>query len=317
MDPINQDKSIQKKSVIISGGSGLIGRILTDRLLSEGYMVSHLSRKVKTKNHGNRIPVYYWNPEKKEIDPTALKGVNYIINLAGANIGEKRWSKSRKDEIIASRVNSARFLFELKREDPRDLEAFISASATGYYGAFTFDKIFEEEDLPSTDFLGNTCRLWEQAADLFLQINVRTVKIRTAVVLHRNGGVLSELLKPAEFGLVIRSGSGNQYMPWIHIEDLCNIYIKSIKDTDMSGAYNAVSPFHTDHNNFMRILARVIGRHVFLPPVPSFILKLIFGEMSGIILEGSRVSSKKIIASGYKFLFPELEKALNNIISGK
>jgi len=311
--PVNQaDTNFQKNSsVLITGGSGLVGKYLTSLLLEKGFKVSHLSRNV---NQFGKVRVFRWDPGKKIIDPVIFEGIDYIIHLAGANIGEKRWTKKRKNEIVKSRVESARFLNNIIVDNGIRLKAFISASAIGYYGSATSDKIFNEEDPPGKDFLGNTCRLWEEAADLFGNTGIRTVKIRTAVVLEKTDSALSKLMKPAKYGFVVRTGNGRQYMPWIHINDLCNIYLKSIEDSNMNGAYNAVSPHHVTHKDFIRVLAKVMKRPVFLPPVPAFILRAILGEMSDVILKGSRVSSEKIKNAGYRFLFNDLEDALKNVL---
>jgi len=299
------------RSVLITGGTGLIGRYLTRALQADGYKVAHLSRQPRTR--GN-INVFSWDPSQGYIDPAALEGIDCIIHLSGANIGEKRWTEPRKREIISSRVESANLLYTTIAERHIRLKAFISASATGYYGSSSSQRIFTEEDPPSDDFLGTTCRLWEEAALQFESTGIRTVRIRTAVVLEKTDSALSRLMAPARFGLVVRTGSGRQYFPWIHIADLCNIYLQAVSDDTMSGAFNAVAPQHISHNDFVRTMARVMKRPVFLPPVPGWLLRAVLGEMSDIVLNGSRISSDKITRSGYRFIFPEAEGALRNIL---
>jgi uncharacterized protein (TIGR01777 family) len=303
---------MEQKSVLITGGSGLVGRYLTSLLLSKGYKVSHLSRSGKKQD---MTTVFKWDPGKRIIDPAALNGVEYIVHLAGVNIGEQRWTKKRKDEIVRSRVDSAKLLFNTVSENGIRLKAFVSASAVGYYGSVTSEKTFTEDDPPGKDFLGNTCRLSEEAADLFEKDGIRTVKIRTAVVLEKNDSALSKLMGPARFGFVIRTGTGQQYMPWIHISDLCNVYLKAIEDKNINGPYNAVSPEHVNHNDFVRAMAIAMKKPVLLPPVPAFIIRTAMGEMSDVILKGSRVSSEKIIAAGYKYLHPLIQEALSDIIN--
>ena len=243
-------------------------------------------------------------------------GVDYLIHLAGANIGEKRWTKKRKEEIVTSRVATASLLHKIISENRIPLKCFITASATGYYGSITSERIFTEQDPPAEDFLGTTCRLWEEGADLFADMGIRTVKIRTAVVLEKSDSALGKLMEPAKFGLVVRLGNGKQYFPWIHINDLCNIYLMALNDQNMRGAYNAVAPEHINHNNFVRTMARVMGKPVFLPPVPAGIVRLMMGEMSDIVCKGSRISGEKIIKAGYSFRFDNLDAALKNIIPG-
>jgi uncharacterized protein len=308
------DTNLKKNStILITGGGGLIGRYLTSALLSEGYIVFHLSRSAS--QQGN-VRAFKWDPSKGKIDPNALEGVDYIIHLAGANIGEKRWTGKRKEEIVLSRVQATRLLQKTVEEHKIKLEGFISASAIGYYGSVTSEKIFIEDDPPATDFLGTTCKQWEEVADLFGNAGVRTVKIRTAVVLEKNDSALTKLMAPARFGFLLQTGTGRQYMPWIHIKDLCNIYLKAIKDQDMSGPYNAVSPQHITQKEFIETLASVMKKGIFPIPVPSFVLKTVLGEMSDVVLKGSRISSDKIVNSGYRFNFENLENALRNVIYG-
>jgi len=296
---------------MITGGSGLIGRYLTSLLLENGYRVSHLSRK---QDQFGKVRVYRWDPEKGILDPVVLNGADYIVHLAGANIGEKRWTRSRKEEIVKSRVDSALLLHRVITENNIPLKAFISASAIGYYGASTSEHIYTEDDPPAGDFLGSTCRLWEEAADLFSGSGIRTVKIRTGVVMEKSDSALAKMLIPARFGIFPVLGGGRHYMPWIHISDLCNIYLKAIRDGNMNGSWNAVAPEHVTQKEFMRNLAAAMGRRGFCPLVPGFMLKAALGSMSVVALKGSRVSAGKIIKAGYLYKFDNLPDALNDIM---
>jgi hypothetical protein len=311
--PENQTDAISQKglSVLITGGSGLIGKHLTSALLSAGYAVSHLSRKI---SRIENVRVFLWDPGKRMIDPESIRGVDFIINLAGENIGVKRWTRERKKEILESRIDSVRLLYQTVSESGTQLKAFISASAAGIYGTETSEKIFKEGDPPSDDFLGNVCKQWEEFADLFARSGIRTVKIRTGVVLEKSDSALSKLMMPGRFGFLIQTGTGLQYMPWIHITDLCNIYLKALENSNMSGAYNAVSPGHVTHREFMLVLAQTMNVPVLPIPVPAFVLRTVLGEMSEVILKGSRVSCDKITAEGFRFLFDNLEAALKNVI---
>ncbi len=302
---------IKRPSVLMTGGSGLVGRHLTSLLLSEGYRVSHLS--VRTNQFGT-VRVFRWDPGKGIIDPEVFAGIDYIVHLAGASIGEKVWSKKRKDEIISSRAGAAKLLHKTIIDNQIPLRAFISASAAGYYGSATSEKIFTEEDTPAPDFTGTTCRLWEEAADLFEKSGMRSVKIRSGVVLGKDDSALSKLMAPARYGLLVRTGSGKQYFPWIHIADLCNIYLKAINDEKMAGAYNAVAPQHITHGEFMKTLSKTLNRPLLLLPLPGLFIRLALGSMSDIILKGSRISAEKIKNTGYSFLFGNVEAALKEII---
>jgi len=296
--------------VLITGGSGLVGKELSKKLIEKGYEVLILSRNKSRPEIPN---TYYWNPEKEEIDSEAIANTDYIIHLAGANIGEKRWTTKRKQEILDSRVKTAELLLKKINETQAKPKAFISASATGYYGAITSDKTFVETDTPANDFLGKTCLNWEESADKFAETGIRTVKIRTGLVLTKKGGALEKMLVPVKLGLGSPIGSGKQYMPWIHIDDLCNIYMKAIEDTKMEGAFNAVAPEHITNKEFMKTLAEVLKKPFWFPNIPSFVLKIVFGEMSKIVLKGSKVSSEKIIKVDYRFEFTNLKDAFDDL----
>lgn len=257
-------------SVMITGGSGLVGKYLTSLLLGRGYNVSHLSRK---SNQFGKVRVFRWDPDKEILNPVVFDGIDYLIHLAGANIGEKQWTKKRKDMIVRSRVDSAHLLKKTISNAGIKLKAYISASAVGYYGSVLSEKIFIEEDRCGEDFLATTCSLWEEAADGFGDMNVRTVKIRTAVVLEKSDNALKKLMLPAKFGFLVAAGSGRQYMPWIHINDLSNIYLKAIEDSTMRGAYNAVSPHHITHLEFVNTLSQAIGKPVLPFTIPAIFLQ--------------------------------------------
>jgi uncharacterized protein (TIGR01777 family) len=301
----------ESKSVLITGGSGLVGKYLTSILLEKGYTVSHLSRG---RGSIGKVRVHMWDPEKGVLDPVVFTGIGYVIHLAGANIGGKRWTDERKNEIINSRVGSAQLIHRIVTENKIELKAFISASAIGYYGAVSSERIFTETDPSGDDFLGTTCRLWEESAALFQKSSIRTAMIRTGVVLEKSDSALSKFLSTARFGLFPVLGSGKQYLPWLHIADLCNIYLKAIEDEKMTGAWNAVSPEHTDNRSFVKTLASVMKKPFISPPVPSLFLRLTMGESSVVALEGSRVSSEKLTSYGYKFLYPDLESALKDAL---
>lgn len=297
------------ETVLISGGTGLVGTRLREKLIEKGYSVAIL---VRDKSNSADLS-YLWDAEKKEIEKEAIETADYIIHLAGANIGEKAWTTERKKLIVDSRVNTAELLFEKTKEFKNHIKAFISASAIGYYGTVTSEKIFKESDPPSHDFLGETCRLWERAADRFVDLKIRTVKLRTALVLSEHGGGLGKMALPAKLGFGSAIGSGKQYMPWIHIDDLCGIYIKAIEDGQMSGAYNAVAPGQTTNKVFNKTLASVLHRPFWFPNIPAVLIKFLFGKMSAILLRGSRVSSDKILDAGYLFQFPDLGDALSDL----
>jgi len=301
-------------SVLITGGSGLVGRYLTSALLDAGYKVAHLSRKA---NQFGKVRVFRWDPEKRIIDPEVFSGIDYVVHLSGANLGSKRWSRERKNEIMASRIESARLIYNVVKENNIKLKAFISASGISYYGSLTSDKVFSEDDPAASDFLAQTCKEWEEASDLFTCEGVRTVKLRTAVVLERDAEILHNLLRTARFGFLPRLGSGKQYLPWIHISDLCNIYLKAIEDDTMSGSYNAVAPRHINHRELMNILAGYTAWPRLVIPIPAPFIRLFLEQMSDLLLQGSRVSSEKLISAGYQFGYDNTEDALSDLLAGQ
>lgn len=288
--------------ILITGGTGLVGSRLTEMLVDKNHEVVVLSRNPKNKNE------FKWDISKAFIDEKVFENTDYIIHLAGAGIADERWSEKRKQLIIDSRVESANLLFHKVKEHKIKLKGFISASGIGYYGAFTSDKIFEETDKVGNDFLGEVCEKWEAAALQFEQLNINVSILRTGIVLSKNGGALEKMKTP----VISPLGSGKQYLPWLHIDDLCEMYIKAIED-NLKGIFNAVAPEHQTSTTFSKALAKSISKPYVGICVPSFMLKLLFGDMSKILLEGSRVSSNKIEKNGYSFQFKTLEKALNNL----
>jgi uncharacterized protein (TIGR01777 family) len=298
--------------VLITGGTGLVGRYLCNALQARGYEVSILSR---TGKNGNEIPAYTWNWNRNEIEEEAINTADYIVHLAGVNIGEKRWTAKRKQQILDSRVRTAELIFNKTEGQNKRLKAFISASAIGYYGARTTEEIYNETDPPSDDFLGQTCSRWEQVADRFSDIGIRSVKIRTGIVLSKHGGVLQKFNLPSRLGIGIIIGKGKQYFPWIHIQDLCNIYIAAIENIQMVGAYNAVAPEHLTYSQFIRKLTRHLSKPFWFPKIPSMVLQIIIGKKAEMILYGSRISSDRMRAAGYEFSFPDLDSALKQLYS--
>jgi uncharacterized protein (TIGR01777 family) len=302
----------QKSRVLITGGTGLIGRQLNYRLKQGGYEVALLGR---SKRSDSDTLFYSWDPDQNKVDRDAINNCDYIIHLAGANIGAKRWTSKRRDEIISSRVKSIELIFNnLSKSNPR-LKAFISASATGYYGAITTGKIFSETDPPAGDFLGQVCEKWEDAADKFSPAGIRTVKLRTGVVLSKQGGALAKLRRPVQWGVGSAIGSGSQYMPWIHLDDLCAMYIYALENVKIKGAYNAVAPEQVTNKAFTRQLARVLHKPFWFPNIPASLMRLLFGRMAVMLLEGSRVSSDKIETAGFSFLYPDLDSAFKDLYS--
>lgn len=298
-----------KEVVLITGASGLIACELSKKLEKE-FTVRFLTRKKKRDNE------WEWDLKNGTIDESAFENLSHIIHLAGANISEKRWTEERKKELISSRVDSAKLLSNTVQKKKIKLKSFISASGINYYGTTTTEKIYTEYDHPGNDFLSEVVILWEKSADIFKEQDLaeRVVKIRTAIVLSEKEGALKKMMVPVEFGIGSPIGSGKQYMPWIHIKDICSIYEFALKNPDIQGAYNSSSPQHTTNENFTKKLAEVLKRPLLMANVPAFVLKLMFGELSDALLEGSRASSQKIQDAGFQFEFPDLKGALEDLL---
>ena len=303
------------KSVLITGGSGLIGRALSELLLAEGYKVFWLSR---TKNLSAKFPSYSWDYTKREIDTEILEEVDIIVHLAGDSIGSGRWTETKKEQIMSSRIDSTVLLLETLRELDLKPDVFISASAVGIYGNKTTENIYEEKDKTvADDFLAQVCNEWEKAVEQISKtLGSRTVMIRTSMVLSPESEAFKKMYLPTKFGLGASLGSGKQYMPWIHIQDLCRIYLKAIQDTTLNGAYNASSPQQLRNREFMNTLSRVLKKPKLLPFIPGFIIRMMMGEAAEIVLGGSRISSKKIQEKGFKFLYDNAEDAIRNCVEG-
>ena len=288
--------------ILITGGTGLVGTRLTQLLIERKHDVRVLSRSPRLENE------FMWDISKGFIADKAIENIEYIIHLAGAGIADKRWTKERKKVIIASRVDTANLVFQKIKEKNISLKGFISSSGSNYYGATTTAIIHKESDPAGIDFLGVVCQEWEAAATQFQKRDIPVTILRTGVVLSKKGGALEKMKTP----VISPLGSGKQFMPWIHIDDLCAMFIKTVEE-NISGVYNAVAPEHSNSNTFSKTLAKVLKR-VFIPiALPGFLLKLVFGELAVILLQGSRLSSKKITDTGFSFKYDTLKKALESL----
>lgn len=302
-----------KKNVLLTGGTGFVGKELTKLLINSGYTVSILSRS-KRENTAT-IFYYTWDIQKQTIEKEAVLNADYIIHLAGANIAEKPWTSKRKEEIINSRQQSAQLIYSVLKKNDKKLDAFVSASAVGIYGAVNGEEICTESTAVGEDFLGLTCQKWEAAADQFEKLGIRTVKVRTGLVLGKDDGFLNKLTPIFKWRLGSALGSGKQYMPWIHVEDLCAIYLEALKNPNMDGAYNAAISDSTTNADFSKTLAKVFGYKIWLPNVPGFLIKMVLGEMSKIVLTGRRISSNKVEELGFQFKHNNLEDTLRKCLS--
>lgn len=301
-----------KQNVVLTGGTGFIGKKLTRLLLENGFSVSVLSRSVKENSEG--ISCYKWDVDAGTIDEQAILNADYVIHLAGENIGAKRWTVNRKKAILDSREKSTQLLFSCLHKHNKQLKAFVSASGVGIYGAITDEVICSETTPAASDFLGAVCQKWEAATNPIRDLGIRTVQIRTGLVLGKGDGVLQQLIPLFKYKLGSAIGSGKQYMPWIHIDDLCRIYLASMLNSEMQGPYNAAINDSTNNTIFSSALAKVFGYTIWLPNVPAFVLQLVLGEMAQLVLKGRRINSDAIEKTGFQFQFTDLEKALRDCI---
>jgi uncharacterized protein (TIGR01777 family) len=305
-------------TVLLTGGTGLIGTHLQNFLLEKGYSIIVLIRDEKQRKRSSKNVSYAkWNVGKEEIDKSAIAEADYIIHLAGANVAEKRWTDIRKKEIVESRTKSDALIVKSLKEIPSKVKAVVSASAIGWYGADTNESRQNgfKEDAPFTNnFLGNTCKLWEENIKPVEQLNKRLAIFRFGIVLSDKGGALEEFKKPLNFGIAGILGDGKQIISWIHIDDLCRLLLFAIEHENISGVYNAVAPQPVSNKELTLRLAKTIRGKFFIPVhVPAFALKLAMGELSIEVLKSATVSSKKITDAGFSFLYPSINTALENL----
>jgi uncharacterized protein (TIGR01777 family) len=300
---------MKKGKVLITGASGTVGKKLTELLLVQGYQVACLSRTVGEKD---KIETFKWDINQKEIDPNCINGVDIIVHLAGAGIADGRWTDERKQEIITSRTESIGLIYGLLKTTSHQVKRVVSASAAGYYSDRGND-LMNEEDLPASDFLGECSVLWEKAVDKGLDLGLSVVKFRTGVILDKESGALQKLAAPIKLGFGAPLGDGKQWMPWIHLQDVVNMYFKGIEDLSLNGAYNMCAPKPATNKELTKAVALQFNKPLWLPNVPAFALKIAFGEMGEIVLGSTKMSAEKIEKTGFKFLFPTIGLALKNI----
>lgn len=295
------------KTVLIAGGTGLIGRKLTTVLKERGFKVYKLSRK-NTRRRG----YITWNPELQTVDSKNFHKINILINLVGSNIADKRWTSARKQELIQSRVNTTLFLRKLASQMP-NLNYYIAASGINCYGPET-SRVHTEEDPLGNDFLSQLVKEWEAASDSFSDI-VPVTKLRIAMVLAKEGGALKKMKLPFKFGLGAALGTGKQNMPWIHLDDLCRMFIYSIEN-ELEGVFNAFSAC-SSNIDFSRALAKAVKRPFILPNIPSKILHFFLGERATILLDGTKVSNEKIVGKGFTFQHKTIGSTMKHLMKSR
>jgi len=308
-------------TVLIAGGTGMIGKELCSMLLAKGYAVTVLTRNVHAAQQKALDGVRYaaWNVQEQIIDPDAIRQADYIVNLAGENIGARRWTKKHKQALLESRINSCATLVKALQEIPNQVKAVVQASGVDWYPA---DPVIPNpapftEDAPSSSgFLGEVCRQWEQSIAPVQQLGKRLVILRTGIVLSKQEGALDQFKKSVRFHMPALLGNGRQMISWIHIRDICGMYIHAIETEQLRGVYNAVAPVPVSNSTLMLELARLVCGSVYLPVhVPAFVLKLILGEMGAAVLKSTTAGSEKISRTGFQFSFPTIEAALRHLLT--
>lgn len=320
------------QTVLITGGTGLIGTALTQLLLQKGYNVIILTRSKEPPSAAEGLPqaqqttnskpqtVSYatWDIHNQTIDINAIKSADHIIHLAGANVGDRRWTKKRKQEIVESRIKSSALIVKALEENENKIKTVVSASGIGWYGPDTPASLkrggFRENDPVAEGFLGDTCQQWEQSIEPVTKLGKRLVKLRTGIVLDKNEGAMREFKKPLRSGIATILGSGKQVMSWIHIDDICRLYLYVLENESMQGVYNAVTPQPVTNKTLVLQLAKhKRGKFYMVMHVPTFMLKLVLGEMSIEVLKSATVNNEKVRQAGYKFVYPSLESAMNQL----
>jgi len=297
----------------------MIGTALSGMLVEKGHEVIILSRNPREGNvaPGPAIRRAHWDPDREIIDPEAVGAADFIVHLAGAGVGDKRWTARRKKEIVESRTRSSALVVKALQEIPNKVQAVISASGIGWYGpdpVVPNPRPFVETDPVDEGFLGETCRLWEGSITPVASMDKRLTIFRIGLVLSDKGGALAEFRRPVKLGVAAILGSGRQVMSWIHVNDLCRLFLQAAEDSNMAGVYNAVAPQPVDNRTLTIELARRMKGRYYVPVyVPSFVLKVVVGELSIEVLKSATVSAVKTRQTGFQFLYPSIQSALDNL----
>jgi uncharacterized protein (TIGR01777 family) len=296
-------------NILITGGSGGLGKRLSKHLLGKGYHVSVLSR---TPGGDNTIKTFLWDVNKGTLDEHCIDGVDTIIHLAGAGIADKRWTDKRKKEIVESRTKSIALIYGLMKKRANKVATVISASGIGYYND-RGDELLTETSAATRDFISQCCVEWEAAVDEGEKLGLRILKFRTGVVLDKDAGALPMLALPVKLYVGSPIGSGKQWIPWIHWQDVIDMYLFGIENKGLKGVYNMVAPNPVTNAQMVKAVARQLRKPLWAPRVPAFLLKLLLGEMSSLVLGSTKVSAQKITDAGFSFKYTEVADALKEI----
>lgn len=297
--------------ILVTGATGLIGRKLCGSLSGEGHTLVALSRSPETTRGLAADEVHQWHPQSGPPPSQALSGIDAVVHLVGEPIVNRRWTDAQKELIRDSRVLSTRNLVAGLRSADSKPSALISGSAVGFYGN-RGDEPLEESAEVGRGFMSEVCRDWENEAAAASELGVRVVQVRTGVVLAAEGGALKKMLPPFKLGVGGRLGSGRQWFPWIHIDDIVGIFRHAIFTTSMKAPANGVAPEAVTNAEFTKQLARALHRPAFLP-VPELALRALMGEMADVLFDSQRVVPKAVLQAGYEFRYPVLARALEDL----
>jgi uncharacterized protein (TIGR01777 family) len=298
--------------ILISGGSGLLGSNLTKILELRGHEVSWLSRNPKEISQ----KAFYWNPATGEIDPESVRHAECIIHLAGAGVADKRWTAEYKKEILHSRIQSTELLFNTLKQHSHQVQTFLSASAVGYYGNHPAPQTTELEAKGNT-FLADVCEAWEMESMRMGSIGIRIGIIRIGIILSKNGGFLKEVSFPAKYGFAAALGNGKMLTPWIDIDDLSRMFLFLLENKQLQGIYNGVAPNPASNKELTSLICKALNRPFLLPGVPEFVLKVLFGEITPMLLANQDISAAKILQTGFKFMYPQANDSVVHQLKGK
>lgn len=296
--------------VAIAGGTGFVGRALTKKLLNRGDQVVIFTRKNKVSTEKN-IEYIQWLQHDQQYGQ-AINDIDVIINLAGESINSGRWTNKRKQLILNSRIETTTEIVRIIEQMPAKPKALIQASAIGYYGTSTTNTFTEEKQTPGDDFLATTVKLWEQTAQQATDLGVRTVFCRFGIILDKSDGALPRIAFPYHYFIGGKIGNGQQWVSWIHLEDVVRGILFTIDNENIHGAVNFTAPSPVTMNTFGKQLSHVLNRPHWLP-VPAFMLKMLLGEMSILVIAGQKVLPHQLEQNGFVFHYPQLEKALSDI----
>ena len=302
-------------TILITGGTGTIGKRLARLLLTGNHKVIILTRSLHHIENIQGVTYALWDISKKNLDITPLLEADVVVHLAGAPVMDKRWTTAYKKEIYDSRISSLELILNMLAANPNKVRTLVSASAIGWYGPGT-EKPFTENDPSNNDFLGTTCSAWEAMADKAGSLGIRVIKLRTGIVLSKEGGAYPQFKTPLRFGIAAIIGSGSQFISWIDVDDLSRMYKYAIENEHLSGAFNAVAPEPLTNKQLTITIAKVVKKSFYIPVyIPTFILRIIFGERSIEILKSAKVSCNKIKDAGFTFLYPSAEASIRHMES--